>query len=61
MSKDALSVEETRGERRKGLGDSVRRLGELWVDFSWRPADRPQVYALGWLIAHGYAPDRRKG
>jgi hypothetical protein len=61
MSKDVVSTEEARGERRKGPGGSAPTFGELLVDFSWRPADRPPVDSLGWLITHGYAPDRRKG
>jgi hypothetical protein len=34
-------------------------LGELVVESGWRPTDRPSVHEPSWLIAHGYAPERR--
>jgi hypothetical protein len=34
--------------------------GELVVESSWRPTDRPKVESHGWLVTHGYAPERRE-
>jgi hypothetical protein len=34
--------------------------GELVVESAWRPTDRPRVESPGWLIHHGYAPERRE-
>lgn len=45
-------------ERRKGPPKS--QLGELVIESSWRPTDRPNVESDAWLRAHGYAPDRRQ-
>ncbi|MBI3184564.1 MAG: hypothetical protein HYZ28_20710 [Myxococcales bacterium] len=49
-----------RTERRKGK-PSAPLFGELLIESNWRPADRPPVSSEGWLRAHGYAPERRKG
>jgi hypothetical protein len=46
-------------ERRRTPQPSAPQLGELLVESSWRPADRPRT-SEGWLIAHGYAPERRE-
>lgn len=33
--------------------------GELVVETSWRPTDKPKVESEGWLRANGYLPERR--
>jgi hypothetical protein len=45
-------------ERRSGAPPSPA-FGELVVQGSWRPTDRPVAASDGWLRANGYAPDRR--
>ncbi|MBX7100296.1 MAG: hypothetical protein K1X89_21445 [Myxococcaceae bacterium] len=46
-------------ERRTGTPPAPV-FGELLIESSWRPTDKPSVEAEGWLRAHGYAPDRRQ-
>lgn len=46
-------------ERRRAVTPVAPQLGELLVESSWRPTDRPRT-SEGWLIAHGYAPERRE-
>jgi hypothetical protein len=46
-------------ERRERRAPAAPTWGELVVESSWRPSDRPKVQAEGWLIANGYAPERR--
>jgi hypothetical protein len=46
-------------ERRQANSKSI--WGELVVEMSWRPSDKPKVESEGWLHAHGYRPDRRQG
>jgi hypothetical protein len=46
-------------DRREGRPPKPGAWGELLVESSWRPTDRPRVESTGWLIAHGYAPERR--
>lgn len=38
----------------------VTMWGELVVESSWRPGDKPRVESEGWLRAHGYLPERRQ-
>jgi hypothetical protein len=47
-------------ERRERRTPKAPAWGELVVESSWRPTDRPVVQAEGWLIANGYAPERRE-
>ncbi len=47
-------------ERRDRRAPAAPTWGELLVESSWRPSDRPRVQSEGWLIAHGYAPERRE-
>lgn len=47
-------------ERREDRKPTPGMWGELLVESSWRPTDRPAAAALGWLITHGYAEDRRQ-
>jgi hypothetical protein len=47
-------------DRRRRARPTAPALGELLVESSWRPADRPPVAVQGWLVAHGYAPERRR-
>lgn len=51
-SSDTLSM-----ERRHGASPSI--WGELVVESSWRPQDKPKVEE-SWLRSHGYLPDRRQ-
>jgi hypothetical protein len=44
-------------ERRRGA--PVTMWGELVVESSWRPQDKPRVESEGWLRANGYLADRR--
>lgn len=60
MSEAALTVDHPRTERRRSHATPLPTFGELLVDFSWRPSDRPRVDSLAWLVAHGYAPERRR-
>jgi hypothetical protein len=46
-------------ERRQANNTSI--WGELVVEMSWRPSDKPKVESEGWLRAHGYLPERRAG
>lgn len=48
---DTLSI-----ERRRSASSSI--WGELVVEPSWRPTDKPKVEET-WLRANGYLPDRR--
>jgi hypothetical protein len=62
MSSENLSSEEgTTADRREARRPPAPTYGELVVESSWRPADRPPVQSEGWLIAHGYAAERRRG
>ena len=45
-------------ERRSGP-PVAPMFGELLVESSWRPTDKPSVESEGWLRANGYAQDRR--
>ncbi len=47
-------------ERRERRTPRAPAWGELVVESAWRPSDRPLVQSEGWLIAHGYAPERRE-
>jgi hypothetical protein len=47
-------------DRRRRASPAAPALGELVVESSWRPTDRPPVAVPGWLVAHGYAPERRR-
>ena len=45
-------------DRRRGAPPAPR-FGELLIESSWRPSDKPSHQSEGWLRAHGFAPDRR--
>jgi hypothetical protein len=60
MSEEVLTADHARIDRRQSQPTPLPTFGELLVDFSWRPSDRPRVDSLAWLVAHGYAPERRK-
>jgi hypothetical protein len=47
-------------ERRRAVVPVAPNWGELLVESSWRPSDRPRTESEGWLITHGYAPERRE-
>lgn len=44
-------------ERRRGTATTM--WGELVVESSWRPTDKPRVESEGWLRQNGYLADRR--
>jgi|APLak6261678615_1056124.scaffolds.fasta_scaffold00312_9 hypothetical protein len=52
---------DTSMERRQRQGAAASMWGELVVEMSWRPSDKPKVESDGWLRANGYLPERRQG
>lgn len=53
------STDQSSMDRRKGPPPAPK-FGELLIESSWRPTDRPNTESDAWLRAHGYAPDRRQ-
>ncbi len=59
MNESKTTTDTASMERRQGSSPSI--WGELVVELSWRPSDKPKVESDGWLRAKGYLPERRQG
>ena len=60
MSTVTLSTHQAQSERRRDPSEPIPTFGELLAEFWWPPDDRPARDPLPYLIANGYAQDRRK-
>jgi hypothetical protein len=60
VSTITLSTPKAHSERRRDPSEPLPTFGELLSEFWWPPEDRPPQDPLPYLIANGYAEDRRK-